>query len=327
MLMIILAALLFVGQAHAQYIATHPIFAVVQSTASAFLKGGTGRYISMRGEAVGSTTTYPWITFDTQTGGTATNGLATSSRSQVYTSGWYRVTMTFVANGGTGGNIAFAGSDVATAPGTTNVLGNAYTGTSLTRSVWGAQLEQGYAPTSYIATTSSAVTRAAEVAYVPVVGLKGINGNTGSLFGQMIYEACNPGQGSRLLALNDGTNPNVGTEWGFYTVQTYPPSLASTVANNATGAASGLLASVTSGLSIRAALTFNQSRLDVAANATATLNTAMLPSYTPRTLTILNFNQPERYQSPASLWFQRVTYYPAYLGPNWATGKSNGTIP
>ena len=301
-----------------------PLAGGVTVTFSAFVKPNASNWIELIPADFGGSGVYVWFNAATcTTGANSAYGSVpptfVSSTAQTWPNGWCRVSATVTSNTSGTGNLGVLFEPTASNSGQGLTGNSAY--------VWGAQRELGYAPTSYIATTSSAITRAADVAYVNVVGLKGLNGNSGSLFGQMIYEAFNPGQGSRLLTLNDGANPNVGTEWGLYTGQTYPPPLASTVANNATGASPSLLASVTSGLSIRATLTFNQSRLDVAANAAATLNTAMLPTYIPRTLTVLNFNQPERYQSPASLWLQHVTYYPAYLGPNWATGKSNGSIP
>jgi hypothetical protein len=140
---------------------TNAVLAVATHTASAFIKAGTRRYVSIRAENSG--TGYAWITFDTTTGAINANASVTSSSATAFGNGWWRVTLTWANTVTTASNMVFAGSDVSTAPPTNNVLGNIYTGTSSTFYVWGAQFEAGSFATSYIPTTTGSVVRSADV--------------------------------------------------------------------------------------------------------------------------------------------------------------------
>jgi hypothetical protein len=153
-------------------------------TTSVFLKRGTGRYFLYRI----LTNTYEaryGVTIDLETGtilGTNTYGTPTGTSSKIedYGNGWYRVSLTI---NGVGILLAtlLETSNTAT-PSLDVYLDYSYTGNGTdTYFIWGLQTEAGSYPTSYIPTTSAAVTRNADV--ISKTGISSLLGAaTGSAF-------------------------------------------------------------------------------------------------------------------------------------------------
>lgn len=131
---------------------------------SVFLRTGTRRYVSLRGEqyAFVSVPNYPWITFDTQAGTiTAIGAGVLSSGVITIAPGIWRVWLTFTSNVTlANSNVVLSGSGDSTAPPVTDSTGNAYAGNGSYFDTWGWQVEAGAFPTAYIPTTSAAATRA-----------------------------------------------------------------------------------------------------------------------------------------------------------------------
>jgi hypothetical protein len=188
--------------AHAVY-GTNATFTVTAHTISVFIKAGTRRYVSIRGETTGIST-YAWITFDTTTGAINANAAVTSSSATAFGNGWWRVTMTWanIQNGLGVANIVFAGSDVSTAPATSSVLGNSYLGNGSTFYLWGAQVEAGSFATSYIPTVASQVTRSADVATMTGTNFSSWYNQSEGTF---VADASPTNNGCYTLAATDGT--------------------------------------------------------------------------------------------------------------------------
>jgi hypothetical protein len=125
--------------------------------------------------------------------GTVSNITTTSARIENYGNGWYRCTV-YDSTAGTTAHVYGRGGAA--------YAGNGSDGFYL----WGAQLETGSAATSYIPTTTAAVTRNADV--INVTGaVSGCIGQTeGTIYAEV--DLRNTSSGKRLFLLSDGTTQN-----------------------------------------------------------------------------------------------------------------------
>jgi hypothetical protein len=94
-----------------------------------------------------------------------------------------------------------------TSVGTLTVTAQVDTGGNNTFYLWGAQLEAGAFPTSYIPTTTAAVTRSADVASIGSSAFSGFyNQNEGTVFAQYDQVA---GGGGRICEFSDGSTSSI----------------------------------------------------------------------------------------------------------------------
>jgi hypothetical protein len=176
-------------------------------TQSAFFKQGTGdagRYVQLTFTGL-RFTQLSYANFDLQTGAVvASGGTADANRAasiENYGNGWYRCRFTATCDStGTGigviPNLITASGDTR-APSFTGVTGDVLYG-------WGAQLETGAIPTSYIPTTTGSATRNADVCSVS--GVSGYIGQTeGTIYAEVLDVDIldNP-----IFSIDDGSNNN-----------------------------------------------------------------------------------------------------------------------
>ena len=136
-------------------------------TVSFEAKEGTHRYLQLYFDADAA----PWVTFDLRDGSISNSGTTVTGQSSPAPDGWFRYTVT--TDSITATNVSFAATDIAaTRRGVT-----ASTGTLQLRRI---QSEVGSFPTSYIPTSGSTATRAADIASIPVTDF-GYNQDQGTV--------------------------------------------------------------------------------------------------------------------------------------------------
>jgi hypothetical protein len=141
-----------------------------------------------------------WANFDLNSGVIGSVGSAATASIQSVGNGWYRCTIVATATA-TNSNLLFI--NLVTSSTSTRNESN-----TLTTSVflWGAQLEAGSYPTSYIPTTSASVTRNADV--ISKTGISSLIGQTeGTLFVDFIYDHSGTAS-AEVISISDGTSAN-----------------------------------------------------------------------------------------------------------------------
>ena len=125
-------------------------------TFSCYAKAGSSNYVSMRTVNWGTLVRVWYNLSDGSVGSTTpVTSNITNIQSQEIGDGWYRISFTLDSTGDSTGGFQITATD---ADLNTNAVGYVY--------AWGAQLEQGSFPTSYIPTSGSTVTRSADVASI-----------------------------------------------------------------------------------------------------------------------------------------------------------------
>lgn len=178
-----------------------------QYTLSVYAKAGGYQYLAVSNAGSSALT----AVFDLVNGTRTTGGSVTSASITPVGNGWYRCVLTITAG--------FAGFSLYVSTLSTNIntfSGDGYSGIF----IWGAQLEAGAFPTSYIPTTSATVTRNADVATMTGTNFSSwFNPSQGTLFGDVKMIATT-NSGPVAFGISDGSNANA-----FYGGQTIPTAV------------------------------------------------------------------------------------------------------
>ena len=168
-------------------------------TQSIFAKsGGNGRFLRIfRGSG-----TYNYAVFDLDNGTVFSKGGSNiiSAKIEKYPNGWYKCSSTFTTQF----------SNIATYYGLQNGNLDSYTGDGVSHIyIYGAMLEEGSYPTSYIPNygTSGGVTRSAETANGSGDAAT-FNSEQGVLMAEISAQEIANASGRRTISLSDGTNDN-----------------------------------------------------------------------------------------------------------------------
>jgi len=270
--------------------------AVVSTTyaASVFVKVGTINGLNFRLFFSGGTSvdTYADFIFSSATF-SGVNGAGVFS-AQNCGNGWFRITCVIESGNNTAWDMRIGG-----------LIGTAQTGT--TAYVWGAQFEAGAFPTSYIPTTTTALTRAVDVASVNTLS-PWYNATEGTLYaeGTLVGGAASTFPYMSALVGSNPNNDQIGILWGA-------PSGSMRFGVRVGGVAQadispGSAKSANSLYKVAGRYAAN----DFQAASDGSLGIADTSGSIP-TITALSLGGAVGFQPAANTYIRRITYYPRRL--------------
>lgn len=225
-------------------------------TFSVFLKAGTATWAQLRFDPGVPFPSGCFANFNLASGVVGTVGADASATIKAFPNGWYRCAVTSTADAGGGLYRAF----VQLTNSTDAVIAVTYSGSGQSLYAWGAQLEAGSFPSTYIPTTTASVTRNADVLTYPFSG-NGIDA-TGTVFAQIVPSGA-LGANAGFLQITDGTVNNQQqlqrTSAGVFLGVTVSGGVSTGVCTTAT--------SLTPGSVSRAAYTYGANNFIACANA------------------------------------------------------------
>jgi hypothetical protein len=253
----------------------------------AFIVGGTSGVIADANLTAGT------IGAATAFGG----GSAVGSSIQAINNGWYRITVSGTGAAGTSGELRIEMID---ASGNRQYNGDGTSGLF----VWGAQLEAGAFPTSYIPTTTTALTRAADVASVNTLS-PWYNASAGTLFAQVSLLTVSNESNRWVAAISDGTTGNyIGV---FRQTDQQPVGQVQTSAGTQAGIGAGAIWTTTASRKLALSYATNDFKFCTNGGAVFTDTAGTVPVVTQLQLGVIGSS------GRVNGWLERVTYYPRTL--------------
>lgn len=270
-------------------------------TGSYFVKAGGHRFVQLLGTGV---VFAEYANFDLLTG-TRTAGTAGFGQIQPVGNGWYRISITAVALSSSA-TARFAIALVASGASgrAATYTGNGYSGIY----IWGAQLEAGAFPTSYIPTTSAQVTRAADAAVMTGANFSSwYRQDEGTVYANAsTFGLASAGQG--VVTVGDGSLAN---RHGIYAALDFSRVGGYSVSGSATSADLQTVGAASVGV-FSAAYAYKPDNFAFSANGgnTNTDAAGVVPGYIDR-LEIGRFYQTSIYYLNGHI--RKLAYYPKRL--------------
>jgi len=212
--------------------------------------------------------------------------------------GWWRLTITGTQGAGT---VLTTIVSIGDATGARVYTGNGTSGLF----VWGAQLEAGAFPTSYIPTTTTALTRAADVASVNTLS-PWFNSASSTLYSEFVWEGLKSTSGQAYAQFDDGSTNN-------RIVAAAGSSNANIMTTTSGGTSDG---SAATPATVFATNTIYKTALALAANDLQSfVNGAAGTADTTVTLPVglTNLKLAASLSATSNVWLRRLTYYPRRL--------------
>jgi hypothetical protein len=279
-----------------------PTFSVTSGTAytfSVYAKKGTNNFVQLF-VSTGFDSVNAFANFNIDVGTVGTVGSAATSTIANVGNGWYRCTMTTTSSATSA--VAIINYGLVTS--STAARAESYLGTGKTVFVWGGQVEAGAFATSVIPTTTTALTRAADVATMTGANFSNwYNQTEGTLFNEYINYTTATGS---LFSTDDATVNN-----RIITLTSGGTNAAVRVIAGGVDQVSANVASVTAGSVAR--LAFGYKLNDFAAS----VNGAAVVTYTSGTVptgqTTARIGSNVVSAAFLNGHLRRITYYPRRL--------------
>jgi hypothetical protein len=215
------------------------------------------------------------------------------------TTQWQR--FTYIATAPAGSSSFLIGTDLRGAGNTSTLAQTIY--------AWGAQVEQGY-QTSYIPTTATAVTRAADALSYPIASVTGFDQTKGTISVESIYLGQPSGGFGALVAL--GGSVPAGTFIEQYIQQGANAMVAYSKNADILICSVGAFLPVVPGVISRSANTYTATEMFIALNGSVSASGAVTGSL-PAMTQLMPMPYGVNYQGQMSGWMRRVRYWPRQL--------------